>query len=142
MTTKLGNNFKVYLASSALSDATLLTGESTSSVNLSSNPVEVSDKSSPWQKYIAGLRGGTADITVYADSSDAQQKSFLSGLKNGTSVLVFIGEMSGTTPAPSNGISFNAIVSSISDTYDNGSAASRSISLQMTGEPTFYPSLS
>ena len=39
-------------------------------------------------------------------------------------------------------IVFTAIVTAIGDTNDNGSVASRSISLTATGEVTHYPSLS
>lgn len=136
---ELGNLNKCYIGTTTGGSTTwtLLAGESTNSVNLSSNAVETSDKSSAWQKFIAGMRGGTADVTVYADNSDVQQKAVLTAFKAGTEVMVFIGQLE--TAAPSKGIAFSALVNSISDTNDNGSASSRSLSLQITGEPTFYP---
>jgi hypothetical protein len=132
---------KVYIATTSVSDGTMLSGETTSSVNLSSNPVETSDKSSLWQKYIAGLRGGTADVTIYADNADAPQSSLLAKFVSGDTLLAFIGQMtgSGSVLTPSEGISFTAIISTISDTYDNGSVCSRAVTLQISGEPTFYP---
>lgn len=138
---ELGNNQKCYIGASLSGTWTVIGGETNNTVNLNGNPVEVSDKTSPWQKYIAGLRGGTIDVTAWADNSDAQQKALLTALKGGSSVFVFVGKLStsGSTTTLSEGVACEAIVSSISTTNDNGSASSRSISLQLTGEPTIYP---
>jgi len=138
---ELGNLNKVYIKTTVGSTETytLLAGESTNSVSLNANPVEVSDKSSAWQQYLAGLRGGTADVTVYADNSNAEQKSALNSFAAGTAIDVFIGQLGSSPAAPTKGIAFSAIIASISDTNDNGSASSRAMSLQITGQPTFYP---
>ena len=58
---KLGNNYKLYLTTG--STYTFVKGETTSSLNLSQDVVEVSDKESRWKKFIAGLVGGTVDAT-------------------------------------------------------------------------------
>ena len=138
---KLGNKNKVYIGVTANNATTYtwLTGEQTNSVNLNGNPIEVSDKSAAWQKFIQGLRGGTVEVTVYADNTDAQQKAVLKALNDGTSLLGFIGELS--SGAPSDGIAFEAIVSNISDTNDNNAVSSRSMSLTINGAPSFYPAL-
>lgn len=137
---KLGNNYKLYLTTG--STYTFVKGETTSSLNLSQDVVEVSDKESRWKKFIAGLVGGTVDATLYVDEgADSAQHKLLQSLYKGETVECYLGELgSGSTPA--NGDAFSAIVTSIGNTYDNGAAISRSVSLQITGEVTHYPSIS
>lgn len=134
---KLGNTKKLYIQSS--SSYTVLTGETSSSFNLSADMVETSDKTLAWKTYIAGYKGGTVDATVYADSTDAGQKAVLAALFEGTELSCFIGEMSENSP--SDGFGFAALVASIGEPYEVASAIARSISLQITGEVTPYPSL-
>lgn len=136
---KLGSSKKFYLT---LADdtRTILTGESTSSLNLSADMIEVSDKSVGWKQYIAGYKGGTADVTVFADETDPAQKAVLKALHDGTELVCFVGEL-GTGNTPMEGDGFNALVTSIGETYETGSAIARSISLQITGEVTHYPTL-
>jgi len=139
MAAELGNINKCYIGASVSQSTTytLLAGENTNSVNITANAIEVSDKSHSWQQFIAGVRGGSADVTVYADNSDAQQKSLLSSFGAGSTVSVFIGQLSGSTP--SKGIAFTAVITAISDTNDNGAASTRNLTLTITGVPTFYP---
>lgn len=132
----LGNSRKVYIVDS--STYTWLAGEQSNSVNLTSNTIEVSDKDTIWQKFIAGTRGGTVTVDVHLDNTASQpQHKMLSALVAGTAVKVFVGTLSSNSP--SEGMACDAIVSSISDTNNNGEVASRSISLQLTGDPTLYP---
>ena len=64
-------------------------------------------------------------------------------LHNGSTVKVFIGTLTtGTNPAPSAGDLFEAYVTAISDTNDNGAVASRSLSLTATGAVTHTPAIS
>lgn len=136
---KIGFDKKLYLQVSG-SDYTMLKGETSSSFNLTAETIEVSDKETAWRKYIAGYKGGTADATIYADSDDAAQKHILTSILNGTEVKCFVGELGdGNTPA--DGFAFAALVTSIGETYDTGSAIARSVSLQITGEVTLYPTL-
>jgi predicted secreted protein len=107
---------------------------------MSADMIEVSDKETAWKKYVAGYKGGTVDATIYADSEDTTQKAVLTAIFEGTEVKCFIGEV-GASNAPTDGYAFNALVSSIGETYDTGSAIARSISLQITGEVTPYPSI-
>ena len=136
---KIGFDKKLYLQVSG-SNYTMLKGETSSSFNLSADMIEVSDKETSWKKYVAGYKGGTVDATIYADSDDTTQKALLSAIFEGTEVKCFIGEV-GTSNTPSDGYAFTALVSSIGETYDTGSAIARSISLQITGEITTYPTL-
>jgi hypothetical protein len=53
-------------------------------------------------------------------------------------VEFFIGTMGGSPATPSSGDAGNAIITSISDTNDYGAVSTRSLSLQITGEPTHY----
>lgn len=134
--TKLGSTKKLYLQLSG-ADYTMLKGETSSSFNLSADMIEVSDKELAWKKYLSGYRGGTIDATIYADSEDAAQKAVMAAIINGSEVKGFIGELSGNTPA--DGYAFSALVSSVGETYDTGSAIARSVSMQITGEVTVYP---
>lgn len=136
---KIGFDKKLYLQVSG-SNYTMLKGETSSSFNLSADMIEVSDKETSWKKYVAGYKGGTVDATIYADSDDTTQKALLSAIFEGTEVKCFIGEV-GTSNTPSDGYAFAALVSSIGETYDTGSAIARSISLQITGTITTYPTL-
>ena len=140
-TPMLGNARKFYVGTAAGNPASItyawLVGEQSNGINLNGNPVETSDKSSTWQKFIQGIRGGTADVTVQADDEDLQQKALIDSLFAGSTVLCFVGTLSSSTPSA--GLAFEAIINSISDTNDNGSVSTRALSLTITGVPTRYP---
>lgn len=138
MAKALGNTRKLYIVTSGSNYAPLM-GETSSSISLSADMIEVSDKEASWKEYLAGYKGGTVDATIFADETDTQQKALLNALHNGTEVDCFLGEL--LTNAPVNGDAFKALVASIGETYDTGSAIARNISLQITGEVTHYPSL-
>ena len=134
-----GNKRKMYLTTG--SSYTWLTGEQSNNLNLEAEMLEATDKSSQWRQYVPGMKGGTAEVTVFADSEDAGQKSMLTSLFKGDKVFCFIGEL-GSNNTPSEGETFEAYVSSISTPAENGSLITRSISLQITGEVTHVPELS
>ena len=138
----LGNTRKAYIAlGSSGTPTTWLSGEQTNNFNRTSEAIEVSDKSTTWAQFIAGKRGATAEITVYTDDTTGEpQYNAIKALHNGSTVRVFIGVLSGSSP--SQGDVFTAVVTAISDTNDTGSVASRTISLTATGEVTHYPTLS
>lgn len=137
-----GNKRKMYLTT-ALSGSTYtwLAGEQSNSLNLDAEMLEATDKSSQWRQYVPGMKGGTAEVTVFADSSDAGQKSMLKSLFKGDKVFCFVGEL-GDGNTPVDGETFEAYVSSISTPAENGALITRSISLQITGEVTHVPALS
>lgn len=140
MSAKLGNIRKVYIGASH----TWLTGENANTLNLTAESIEVSDKSSKWAQFLSGKKGATATVTVFADNSDTQQIAVLTGFFKGADVDVFIGTLgSGSgTGALTEGDAFSAVVTSVSDTNDMGSASSRSISLTANGAVTHYPTIS
>lgn len=136
----LGNARKCYIGTSLTAGWTWLTGEQTNSFNRSGNLVEVSDKSTVWQQFIAGVRGATAAVTVHADDSDAQQTALINALAAGTKVFVFIGEVTGTSSISlSKGDAFEAYVGAVNDTNDNGAVSTRQIELTVNGAPVHYP---
>ena len=93
------------------------------------------------EQFITGKKGATAEITVYTDDTSAgPQYNIIKALHTGVTVRVFIGVLSGSTA--SEGDAFTAVVTAVSDTNDNGSVASRSISLTATGSVTHYPTIS
>ena len=59
----------------------------------------------------------------------------MTALCEGNEVKCFVGSL-GTDNTPSEGYSFSALVTSISESYETGSAIARNISLQVTGEVT------
>ena len=138
----LGSTRKAYITlGSSGTPTTWLSGEQTNNFNRTSEAIEVSDKSTTWAQFISGKRGATAEITVYTDDTSAgPQYNAIKALHNGSTVRVFIGVLSGSSP--SQGDVFTAIVTAVSDTNDNGSVATRTISLTATGEVSHYPSLS
>lgn len=136
----LGNARKIYIGAASGSTYTWLTGEQNNSLTINANQVETSDKSNEWQSFIYGIKGATASATVFTDNSDAQQTAVLTGLFKGKTVKVFIGSL-GTGSTPSEGDAFEAVVTSVGDTNDNGAVSSRSISLVATGAVTHYPTI-
>lgn len=102
--------------------------------------LESTDKSSQWKQFVPGMKGGTAEVTVFADSSDKGQTSLLKSLFKGDKVFCFIGEL-GESNSPTEGDIFEAYVSSISTPNENGSLVTRSVSLQVTGEVVHIPTL-
>lgn len=138
----LGNTRKAYITiGSSGTPTTWLSGEQSNNFNRTSEAIEVSDKSTTWAQFIAGKRGATAEITVFTDdTTSGPQWNAIKALHTGVTVRVFIGVLSGSSA--SQGDVFTAVVTAISDTNDNGSVASRSISLTATGEVTHYPTLS
>ena len=136
----LGNSRRCYIGTSISSGFVWLTGEQSNSLNRNGNLIEVSDKSTVWQKFIAGVRGATASVTVHADDADAQQLAAIAALVNGTSVFVFIGEV-GNNNTPSKGDALEALVGSVNDTNDNGAVATRQIELTATGAIVRYPAV-
>ena len=140
---QLGNTRRVYIVTGSSSKTyTWLSGEQNNSFNRTAEAIEDSDKSTEWAQFLSGKKGATAEVTVYTDDHDAQQKAALAALEAGTPVSVFIGTLSsGSSPAPSEGDAFKAIITAINDTNDNGAVASRSLSLTATGAVTHYPTL-
>ena len=140
---QLGNTRRVYIVTGSSSKTyTWLSGEQNNSFNRTAEAIEDSDKSTEWAQFLSGKKGATAEVTVYTDDNDAQQKAALAALEAGTPVSVFIGTLSsGSSPAPSEGDAFKAIITAINDTNDNGAVASRSLSLTATGAVTHYPAL-
>ena len=140
---QLGNTRRVYIVTGSSSKTyTWLIGEQNNSFNRTAEAIEDSDKSTEWAQFLSGKKGATAEVTVYTDDNDAQQKAALAALEAGTPVSVFIGTLSsGSSPAPSEGDAFKAIITAINDTNDNGAVASRSLSLTATGAVTHYPTL-
>ena len=138
----LGSTRKAYITlGSSGTPTTWLSGEQTNNFNRTSEAIEVSDKSTTWAQFISGKRGATAEITVYTDDTSAgPQYNAIKALHTGATVRVFIGVLNGS--AASQGDVFTAIVTAVSDTNDNGSVATRTISLTATGEVTHYPTLS
>lgn len=138
----LGNTRRAYITiGSSGTPTTWLAGEQTNSFNRTAEAIEVSDKSTVWAQFISGKRGATAEITVYTDDTSAgPQYNAIKALHQGLTVRVFIGVLSGSSP--SEGDVFTAVVTNVGDTNDNGSVATRNISLTASGEVTHYPTLS
>ena len=133
MTPTTGNKRRAYVVET--STYTWLAGEQNNSVNLNGNLIDISDKSTDWQKWIAGVKGGTISITVFTDNeSSAEQKKFLNALKSGNLVNIFIGELAEGNN-PSSGYTAAALVSSITETNNNGEVSSRDLQLTINGEP-------
>lgn len=137
---KLGNAVRAYIKVS--STYTWLQGEQSNRLNLTAEAIETSDKSTIWAQFISGKKGGTAEVTVFADNTDASQQAALKAFHQGDVVDVFIGELSsGQSPAPADGDAFQAIVNSVSDDNPVGSVATRTLSITATGAVTHYPAL-
>ncbi|MBO7585224.1 MAG: hypothetical protein J6T09_06095 [Bacteroidales bacterium] len=143
---KAGRNVKAYIGVTGTGSSvtyTWLTGEQSNSFNLTQAQLEVTDKSSAWQQFIAGIKGATAEITVFADNTNAQQKAAIKSIHDGATIKVFIGELGTGQQAstPTDGDAFDALVTSIGDTNEVGGIATRQISVVASGAVTHYPAL-
>lgn len=132
MAKALGNTKKAYIKVG--SSYTWLGGEQSNSLNRTAEAVEISDKSTDWAQFIAGKKGATVEITVFADPADSAQNSALAALAAGTVVNWAVGTISGSSVSA--GDYGGAIITAISDTNDFGGVASRTISLTVTGAVT------
>lgn len=143
---KMGNVRRFYLTSDtsgsiAGASPVWLAGEQTNSFNRTQDTLEYSDKASGnWKKFLAGMKSATADVTVYADDNDAQQKKMLESFQAGQNVFCFVGEVTGSDSlTASSGDAFEAVITAINDTNNQNEVASRQISLQVTGEIVRIP---
>lgn len=125
-----GSAYKLYVSKVGADNTTPLVGESTSTLNITADALEVSDKSSPWKQYIAGMRGATLSATLYADDDDASQKLLISSLMAGDTVMVRLARLVGQ--GYKGEYSAQAIITSIGLTMQNGGVASRDVSFQIT----------
>ena len=141
---ELGNIRRFYLGTALSGETwTWLAGEQSNSFNLTAESIEVSDKSTEWQQFISGKKGATATVTVFTDdTASGPQHDMISALTNGENVFCFIGKLASSGNTPTEGDAFEAIITSISDTNDQGSVASRQISLTATGAVKHYPTIS
>ena len=136
---ELGNSRRVYIITGNGDTYTALKGEQTNSVNRSAESIDISDKDTgAWSSTMAGKKSLTLDVTVYADNTDANQKAMLNAFYTDQTVKVFVGKI-GDGGAPSEGEAFDAAITSIGDTNDNGAVATRAMSLASKGAPTLYP---
>ena len=134
---KLGNVRRFYVGA----DRAWLAGEQSNSFNRTANPIEGTDKSVTWQQFIAGVRGATASVTVYADDTTGlPQASILESWEAGQKVKCFVGEIdsSGVDPVIVSGDAFEAVITAISDTNNNNEVASRDVQLSASGVVTHY----
>lgn len=139
---ELGNTRRVYIVTGSGNTYTALKGEQTNSVNRSAESIDISDKDSgAWGSTMAGKKSLTLDVTVYADNTDTEQKALLDAFYKDQTVKVFVGKV-GSNNTPSEGEAFDAVITSISDTNDNGAVATRAMSLASKGAPTVYPQAS
>lgn len=127
-----GSAYRLYVAKVGANNTTPLVGESTSTLNITADALETSDKSSEWKQYIAGMRGATLSATLYADDSDATQKLLLTSLMAGDQVEISLlrivnGTYDGSYQA-------KAIITSIGLSMQNGGVSTRDVSFQITGK--------
>ena len=131
MAYNLGNDWKMYLGTSATLSSgnfAVLKGEQNSSLNITSDLIETTAKEA-WKTFMAGTKGATGNVTLFADNSDAKQVELIDSLFEGTEVFCFFGNLDNNV-----GYSFKALVGSIGETADKGSVLSRDVSLTATGE--------
>lgn len=133
MAAELGNRRKAYICAYAdditdADDAIWIGCETSNSLNLSQDAVECSDKSSDCAKFLQAKRGGTYEVTAYADNGNAGQIVALKGLFNGAKIKFAVAkEVGGDFEEMEYGV---GVVTAISDTHDFGAVSSRQISIQ------------
>ena len=81
---ELGNNRRVYIVTgTGTLTYTVLAGEQTNNFNRTAEAIETSDKSAIWAQFISGKKGATAEVTVYTNDTDLQQKAALKRIIDG-----------------------------------------------------------
>ena len=131
MAYNLGNDWKMYLGTSATlsgDNYAVLKGEQNSSLNITTDLIETTAKEA-WKTFMAGTKGATSNVTLFADNSDAKQVELIDSLFEGSEVFCFFGDLGSNV-----GYSFKALVGSIGETADKGSVLSRDVALTATGE--------
>ena len=130
----LGNDWKMYVGTTAALEGgnyAVLKGEQNSSLNITSDLIETTTKEA-WKTFMAGTKGATGNVTLFADASDKQQKALLASIFSGSEVFCFFGDMSDSSKPV--GYSFTALVNSVGDTADKGAVLSRDVALTASGE--------
>lgn len=128
-----GNKRKVYLVNESTN--TFVVGQTSGSLSVNDELLDVSDKTHEWSQYVSGKKAWSATVGVNLDNSaSAKQIEFLESLVAGTTVKVFIGVLK--DDQQSDGVIGEALVASVEDTFDNGSVSSRSINLTGVGPLT------
>lgn len=136
----LANNWRLYVGESATFGSgqfKMVSGELTSSFNLTCDLIETTTKESDWKSFLSGLKGATASATLYAEKDNAEQVSILKSFMEGKEVYCFWGVVK--DPFSSEGYQFTALVNSISESAEKGGIVSRDISFTATGEVKRYP---
>lgn len=132
-----GNNRKAFLTTESADKMTWIEGEQNNNLNLEAEMLEATDKSSKWRQYVPGMKGGTAEVTLFANYG-TEQLELLSSLTQGNAVYCYFGEVDDDNK-PNGGEFFQAFVSSIGTPAENGSLVTRSVSLQISGEVMIVP---
>ena len=135
-----GNSRKVYLTD-GLGTGTFVwvAGETASSLNLSRNMIEVTDKSSQASDFMAGRLSGTASVTVNLDDSATEsQRKMVKSFYNGQKLFVYQGEV-GNANVPANGTAYEALVSGLDRDYPDDGVVTATFNLQLCGMPVEYP---
>ena len=141
MATYDGSAYRLMIQPDLSNDSmTALVGETTSSLNITCDALEVTNKASAWKQYIAGGRGATINATVYADDTDKMQKDALDGLMKGQKVYFSLFK-SPRENLDNIEVEYGgeAIITSIGFTCSSGAVATRDITLQVSDELTYYP---
>lgn len=132
-----GINQRVYIKTT-VAEATsydVIVGETTNSINIKDALIDVSDKSSAWDKSISGSKSWDVSVEVNYDTADAKQKALVDALFAGTEVELFIGEL-GTGDTPAEGYSGSGLIESIAEAKPRGDKMTRSFTIKGTGALT------
>lgn len=134
----LGNKIRAFVRPVGTELFAWLGGEQGNSISRSAEAVETSDKSSEWAQFIAGKRGATIEVSVFADADNPAQMQALDALVVGSPVEFLIGEILDPAlyAAQVKGDYGVGIVTAVNDTNDFGAVASRSISITESDELT------
>ena len=128
-----GNEIKLYLVNESTN--TYVVGQTSVNYSLNDDLIEVSDKLTQWIEYISGRKSWSASLSLNLDNSaTAKQIEFVNGIEKGQKLKVFIGILK--AEQQSDGIAGDVWVTSVENTADANSVASRTVSLTGNGEPT------
>ena len=116
------------------SDSNVYGGQTTTSISLSADMIEVtSADSEKWKEYLAGEKGGTVSVELMYDPLHTEGASeAFTDLVNGTKITLYWG----TETASDIHFECDGLISSIELSAPKNEGVTASIEIQLTGEVT------
>lgn len=131
-----GSGVKIYVVTTGTPDTnTAIGGELNSSISINQAIIDVSDKDSDWLEKLGGQKDWSVSGSFNIDeSASGQQTDLFEALVAGTAVKIFIGKIVSSSRVF--GYLGDALIESVSISFDKDASSTKDISFQGSGELT------